>query len=143
MPIVLKSGSLNLLEPSGPVQGCTGIALPLLLPLLIFVGRPMTPSSATSWLASQFLNQLHHRVPSSPPPLLWHKQGQTFLQVFLNTVCRILSWVGIMQCKYNDCCVFFFANLVKRERERETACACTRACVRVYVRVRVFGQKHS
>ena len=24
-----KSGSLNLLEPSGPVQGCTGIALPL------------------------------------------------------------------------------------------------------------------
>ena len=28
MPIVLKSGSLNLLEPSGPVQACDGIALP-------------------------------------------------------------------------------------------------------------------
>ena len=27
--IVLKSGSLNLLELSGPVQGCNGIALPL------------------------------------------------------------------------------------------------------------------
>jgi len=27
VPIVLKSGSLNLLEPSGPVQGCNGIAL--------------------------------------------------------------------------------------------------------------------
>jgi hypothetical protein len=27
--IVLKSGSLNLLEPSGPVQVCNGIALPL------------------------------------------------------------------------------------------------------------------
>jgi len=26
--IVLKSGSLNLLEPSGPVQACNGIALP-------------------------------------------------------------------------------------------------------------------
>ena len=26
---VLKSGSLNLLEPSGPVQVCNGIALPL------------------------------------------------------------------------------------------------------------------
>ena len=26
---VLKSGSLNLLEPSGPVQACNGIALPL------------------------------------------------------------------------------------------------------------------
>ena len=30
MPIVLKSGSLNLLEPSGAVQGCNGIALPFL-----------------------------------------------------------------------------------------------------------------
>jgi hypothetical protein len=29
MPIVLKSRSLNLLEPSGPVQACNGIALPL------------------------------------------------------------------------------------------------------------------
>ena len=27
--IVLKSGSLNLLEPSGPVQACNGVALPL------------------------------------------------------------------------------------------------------------------
>jgi hypothetical protein len=27
-PIVMKSGSLNLLEPSGPVQACNGIALP-------------------------------------------------------------------------------------------------------------------
>jgi hypothetical protein len=27
--IVLKSGSLNLLEPSGPVKACNGIALPL------------------------------------------------------------------------------------------------------------------
>jgi hypothetical protein len=31
VPIVLKSGSLNLLEPSGPVQACGGIALPLLI----------------------------------------------------------------------------------------------------------------
>ena len=29
MPTVLKSGRLNLLEPSGPVQACNGIALPL------------------------------------------------------------------------------------------------------------------
>jgi hypothetical protein len=27
VPIVLKSGSLNLLEPSGPVQACNGIAI--------------------------------------------------------------------------------------------------------------------
>jgi hypothetical protein len=32
VPIVLKSGSLKLLEPSGPVQVCNGIALPLPLP---------------------------------------------------------------------------------------------------------------
>jgi len=32
VPIVLKSGNLNLLEPSGPVQACNGIALPLPLP---------------------------------------------------------------------------------------------------------------
>ena len=29
--IVLKSGSLNLLEPSGLVQACNGIALPFIL----------------------------------------------------------------------------------------------------------------
>jgi hypothetical protein len=29
VPIVLKSGTLKLLEPSGPVQACNGIALPL------------------------------------------------------------------------------------------------------------------
>ena len=29
MRIVLKSGSLKLLDPSGPVQACNGIALPL------------------------------------------------------------------------------------------------------------------
>jgi hypothetical protein len=28
--IVLKSGSLNLLEPSGPVKACNGIALPFM-----------------------------------------------------------------------------------------------------------------
>jgi hypothetical protein len=31
VPIVLKSGSLNLLEPSGPVTACNGIALPNIL----------------------------------------------------------------------------------------------------------------
>jgi len=42
VPIVLKSGSLNLLEPSGPVQACNGIALPLPLPLEYELG--MIPS---------------------------------------------------------------------------------------------------
>ena len=33
VPIVLKAESLNLLEPLGPVQVCTGIVLPLLVVL--------------------------------------------------------------------------------------------------------------
>ena len=37
MPIVLKSGSLNLLEPSGPAQASNGIALPLPLPLPYYI----------------------------------------------------------------------------------------------------------
>ena len=34
MPVVTKSGNLNFLEPSGPVQACSGTALPLPLPFL-------------------------------------------------------------------------------------------------------------
>ena len=37
MPIVLKSGSLNLLEPSGPVQACNGTALPYPSPIIVQV----------------------------------------------------------------------------------------------------------
>jgi hypothetical protein len=33
----VKSGSLNLLEPTGPVKACNGIALPLPLPLREYV----------------------------------------------------------------------------------------------------------
>ena len=37
MPIVLKFGSLNLLEASGPVQAYTGVALPLHVMTFLFV----------------------------------------------------------------------------------------------------------
>ena len=40
MPIVLKSGGLNLLEPSGPVQACNGTALPFtVLAINGFIGK--------------------------------------------------------------------------------------------------------
>ena len=43
MPIVLKSGSLNILEPSGPVQACNGIALPLpFTHILIYIQQDAT-----------------------------------------------------------------------------------------------------
>ena len=32
LAVVMKSGNLNFLEPSGPLQACNGTALPLLLP---------------------------------------------------------------------------------------------------------------
>jgi hypothetical protein len=38
VPIFLKSGSLDLLEPSGPVKACSGIALPLLYHTINIVG---------------------------------------------------------------------------------------------------------
>ena len=37
VPIVLKSGSLNLLELSGPVQACNEIALPFTFPIPFLV----------------------------------------------------------------------------------------------------------
>jgi hypothetical protein len=37
--IVLKSGSLNLLEPSGPVKACNGTALPFTVGMLGGGGR--------------------------------------------------------------------------------------------------------
>jgi len=37
VPKVLKSGGLNLLEPSGPVQACNGIALPVYIILYYII----------------------------------------------------------------------------------------------------------
>jgi hypothetical protein len=45
VPIVLKSGSLNLLEPPGPVQACNGIALPFPIHLTLFFSLRFTLSS--------------------------------------------------------------------------------------------------
>jgi len=53
VPIVLKSGSLNILEPSGPVQACNGVALPLhrlSLPDAITTRAPAGGSEATIYI---------------------------------------------------------------------------------------------
>jgi hypothetical protein len=59
MPIVLKPGSLNLLEPSVPVQACNGIALPFPLPFtgqnnsVTFYPVELVSSVSVSWRLRQ------------------------------------------------------------------------------------------
>jgi len=50
VPIVLKYGSLNFLEPSGPVQACNGIALPLLCTNLHASWNPLGQSRSVMGL---------------------------------------------------------------------------------------------
>jgi hypothetical protein len=62
----MKSGSLNLLEPSGPVQACNGIAFYSFLLEAESTPIPVTPSGiepATYRLIAQCVNQLRYRVP--------------------------------------------------------------------------------
>jgi hypothetical protein len=54
--IFLKSGSLNLLEPLGPVQACNGIALPL--------------PTAIDFKAAPFIPQMIHRFKTQNSVLL-------------------------------------------------------------------------
>jgi len=51
VPIVLKSGSLNLLEPSGPVQACNGIVLP-------FYRLCLVPFPSVTCFRRQFLRKI-------------------------------------------------------------------------------------
>jgi hypothetical protein len=70
VPIVLKSGSLNVLEPSRPDQACTGIALPL--PELIYQPATSmdqnTPSKANrSSTSHEIPCVLRKRQPTTRP----------------------------------------------------------------------------
>ena len=59
VPIVLKPGSLNVLEPSGPVQNCNGIALPFTSPCPTLMYRLRLPSS---FVLTIRLGVLHNSV---------------------------------------------------------------------------------
>ena len=48
VPIVKKSGGLNLLEPFGPVQACNGTALPLPLPFTVQIYINLTRTEMKS-----------------------------------------------------------------------------------------------
>jgi hypothetical protein len=67
--VVMKSGNLNLLEPSGPLQACNGTALRLPLPLNncegrvchclrrseIYYKRPRCPSTCSESIRKAFI----------------------------------------------------------------------------------------
>jgi hypothetical protein len=56
MPIVLKHGSLSLLEPSGPAQACNGIAVTFTVRLVTAISSLLTvhPAKVTVCLFSLF-----------------------------------------------------------------------------------------
>jgi hypothetical protein len=67
VPIVLKSWSLNLLEPSGPVQGCNGIAL-----------RLPSARACIAWNWEQFAEHSFLKVTPSSPVEMRERVGGSY-----------------------------------------------------------------
>ena len=61
--VVMKSGNLNFLEPSGPLQACNGTGLPFQTQIMISV----TPV----WTNSQVFRSEASRI--TPNNVIWHK----------------------------------------------------------------------
>jgi hypothetical protein len=57
----LKSGNINLLEPSGPVQACNGIAFPL--PFILGVPTNFSEEGATSTLYPMNIEAVYKSPP--------------------------------------------------------------------------------
>ena len=73
--IILKSGSLNLLEPSGPVQACNGIALLLLFTSICYYFQPIFLICGISTCMSApydfYVNKWAFTIPCHYRPF-WH-----------------------------------------------------------------------
>jgi len=67
---VLKSGSLNLLESSGPVQACNGIALPLPLVISIHCKLPLRKDMLKSGCA-QVKDYTGTSAATEPPSITY------------------------------------------------------------------------
>jgi len=63
----MKSGKLNFLEPSGPLQACNGTALPLCLQLLFIY----TIATFGPW----YSNNIHDRAKGTNRKRREHKQN--------------------------------------------------------------------
>ena len=97
MPTVLKSGNLNLLEPSGPVQACNGIALPL--PLVVTLGTAACPAPNFSRVVEGGSNYKELRVPLglAPGPGFASKRCVTILPSVCSLSCQHFSF----PCQYH------------------------------------------
>jgi hypothetical protein len=64
--VVMKSGNLNFLEPSGPLQACNGTALPLYILFIIVIGGILVLFVYITRLASNEIfspsNKIHQEV---------------------------------------------------------------------------------
>jgi hypothetical protein len=90
VPIVLKSGSLNLLEPYGPVKACNGIALPLCFTLIIEFGSQAHPDFV-------FGVEVREEVVRVDPEAIYS------LCLLLKTVIKIMSnHLKIFQSGYKE-----------------------------------------
>jgi hypothetical protein len=109
MPTVLKSQSLNLLEPSGPVQACNGIPLPLTYMDLYVVFMYNFLCMSTFHSAFQFLPYLRgNNMTTSQGILLvlwilsWHfKVPSHRNEEMLNKVWCIFMWTYVPICKWH------------------------------------------
>ena len=77
MPIVLKSGSLTLLDPSGAAQACNGFALSI---FTVHGGHSILLLTVSSFTWSLFLLKIFLFVPKQWPLI-------EFLCVVISTVC--------------------------------------------------------
>jgi len=73
-PIVLKYGNLDLLEPSGPVEVCNRIALPL--PFTLNNGKPETGHVTKAYVAlTSFTPRPLFPEKQTPVPIVGRQTG--------------------------------------------------------------------
>jgi len=95
VPIVLKSGSLDLLEPSGPVQVCYGIVLPF---YSVTIGHLHRMLQNENWW--ELCELLHWEIASCPTGLvtgcktIWcHNEGEQNMSHWWYFVPRMRKWL--------------------------------------------------
>jgi len=101
VPTVLKCMSLNLLEPSGPVQACNGRALPLPLPLFptnaqsegTEVCRHSFFKLGDRWAVNDTPRPLYHRERDTVPPV--HESGWALGPVLPHAENLATAWIRL------------------------------------------------